>query len=189
VFLNEQKIGPVLDFRGSWDSACDKAKIGKRLIHDMRRSAVRNMVESGVSEKVAMELSGHLTRTIFENYHIVSTDDLVKAVQKVSATLKAIKKPKVSPQDGIMPNVPFRSTEHDGDFIMVTEGDGPWPPETIHFTKPTQEQWSQYLDYALKKWGVDHLKAIVKEHEREAEWDVYIKMAAEKIEAHEKMKK
>jgi hypothetical protein len=42
------------------------------------------MVEAGLSEKVAMELSGHLTRTIFENYHIVSTDDLRKAVEKVS---------------------------------------------------------------------------------------------------------
>jgi len=98
VFLNEQKTGPVLDFRGSWDNACDKAKIGKRLIHDMRRSAVRNMVESGVSEKVAMELSGHLTRTVFENYHIVSTGDLVKAVEKVSAALKTMEKPKEGPK-------------------------------------------------------------------------------------------
>ncbi|MBU4426155.1 MAG: site-specific integrase, partial [Proteobacteria bacterium] len=88
VFLNKMKTGRVMDFRGSWESACDDAGVGKRLIHDMRRSAVRNMVESGVSEKVAMELSGHLTRTVFENYHIVSTEDLVKAVQKTSENLK-----------------------------------------------------------------------------------------------------
>jgi integrase len=123
VFLNKNKTGPVLDFRGSWDSACDDAKIGKRLIHDMRRSAVRNMVENGVSEKVAMELSGHLTRTVFENYHIVSTDDLVKAVEKVSVARKNAEKPQEKPPEGIMPDIAFKSAEHGEGFIMVTEGD------------------------------------------------------------------
>lgn len=131
VFLNKNKTGPVLDFRGSWDSACDDAKIGKRLPHDMRRSAVRNMVENGVSEKVAMELSGHLTRTIFENYHIVSTDDLVKAVEKISVARKNTEKPQEKPPEGIMPNVAFRSPEHRNRFIMLMEGEtkGMFPPE------------------------------------------------------------
>jgi integrase len=192
VFLNEQKTGPVLDFRGSWDSACDKAKIGKRLIHDMRRSAVRNMVESGVSEKVAMELSGHLTRTIFENYHIVSTDDLVKAVQKVSATLKAIKKPKVKPQDGIMPNVPFRSADHGEDFVMLSQPEetvsGIFPPELIHFKQPTEKEWKAYLDHAEKQFGIDFLKDIVKKSEGNRRLKKYVNLALEKIESVERKK-
>ena len=94
VFLNRKRTDRIKYFRGSWESACDDAGIEKRFVHDMRRSAVRNMVESGVSEKVAMELSGHLTRAVFENYHIVSTQDLVNAVQKTSKNLKKMEKPK-----------------------------------------------------------------------------------------------
>jgi len=192
VFLNEQKTGRILDFRGSWDSACDKAKIGKRLIHDMRRSAVRNMVESGVSEKVAMELSGHLTRTVFENYHIVSTDDLVKAVQKVSATLKAMEKPKEKRQEGIIPNVPFRSADHGGDFVMRSEPEetfpGIFPPELIHFRQPTEKEWKAYLDHAEKEFGIDFLKDLVKKSEGDKKLKKYVKLAMEKIESLEKKK-
>jgi integrase len=192
VFLNEQKTGPVLDFRGSWDSACDKAKIGKRLIHDMRRSAVRNMVESGVSEKVAMELSGHLTRTIFENYHIVSTGDLVKAVEKVSAALKNMEKPKDKAQDGIIPNVPFRSAEHGGDFVMHTEADGTFPEifpaEVIHFRKLTEKEWKADMEHLTEKLGIDELKGFVREHEGKREWAKYVKWAIEKIQSLEEEK-
>ena len=192
VFLNEQKTGRIFDFRGSWDSACDKAKIGKRLIHDMRRSAVRNMVESGVSEKVAMELSGHLTRTVFENYHIVSTDDLVKAVEKVSASLKNMEKPKDMPPGGIMPDVPFRSAEHGGDFIMHTPAHETFPEvfpaEVIHFKRPAEKEWKAYLDLLVKKSGLDELRTIVREHEGEKKWAKYVKWAMEKIQSHEQKK-
>jgi len=188
VFLNKHKTGRVHDFRGSWESACDEAKVGKRLIHDMRRSAVRNMVESGVSEKVAMELSGHLTRTVFENYHIVSTDDLKKAVQKVSAALKDKGKPDEKPKEGVIPDVPFRSAEHGGDFIMVTEGDEIFPPEVVHFRKPTEKEWMDYLEYAVEKFGIDHLKEILKEYEGKAEWKEHVKLMVEKIKNHEEKK-
>jgi integrase len=189
VFLNKQKTGQIVDFRGSWDTACDNAKIGKRLIHDMRRSAVRNMVESGVSEKVAMELSGHLTRTVFENYHIVSTDDLVKAVEKVSATLQKIEKPKDKPPGGIMPNVPFRSAEHGGDFIMQTPAHETFPEvfpaEVIHFKRPAEKEWKAYLDLLVKKSGLDELRTIVREQEGEKKRAKYVKWAMEKIQSHE----
>lgn len=73
-----------------WKTACKKAGVPGRLLHDLRRSAVRNLVRAGASEQVSMSITGHKTRSVFDRYHIVSSSDQVDAVRKLAALHGAV---------------------------------------------------------------------------------------------------
>ena len=112
VFHHDGEL--IRDPRKAWEAACEaiglmKPKLDKkgqpvmetadgkrqpvmipaRLFHDLRRSGVRNLIRAGVSETVAMRISGHKTRAVFDRYNITSDDDLREAVKQTEEYLNA----------------------------------------------------------------------------------------------------
>jgi integrase len=74
---------PIRHVRKAWENACTAAGIPGRLLHDMRRSAVRNLERDGVSRSAAMAMVGHKTEAIYRRYAIVDAAALREAAAKI----------------------------------------------------------------------------------------------------------
>jgi integrase len=83
----------VNDFRGAWESACDRAGLQGLLFHDLRRSGARNLSRAGVPERTIMAITGHKTRAMFDRYNIVSESDLADAATKMKLFRESKKQP------------------------------------------------------------------------------------------------
>jgi integrase len=104
VPLNK-RTGPVFcatNLTKAFRKACDAVGLGKwrdpknhdagydgLLLHDLRRSGVRNLRRAKVAEDIAMKISGHRTTSVFKRYNIVDSDDLHDAMESVTAYVKS----------------------------------------------------------------------------------------------------
>ena len=111
-FVFHREGESVVDFRKAWGSACIKAgffrvarrdaeteeKVPSKLFHDLRRSAVRNMVRAGVPQSVAMEISGHRTAAVFMRYAITAEEQKREALQRTEVFLSSLTAAASGPQ-------------------------------------------------------------------------------------------
>jgi len=105
----DEAVFDVTNLRKAWHKACVAAGLGTftevegkpdprydgLIIHDLRRSAIKNLMKAGVGERVAMSISGHKTRDVFDRYHFVDTDDVVEATRRVQ---------QIAPTTNLVPN-------------------------------------------------------------------------------------
>ena len=70
---------PVRRWRTAWRTACQAAGVPTRFLHDCRRTAARNLIRANVPERVAMLLTGHKSRAIFDRYNIIHEQELLDA--------------------------------------------------------------------------------------------------------------
>jgi len=75
-FIMSWKGQGISEVKTAWNKARTRAEIPELLIHDLRRTAVRNMIRAGISEKRAMEISGHKTNSMFKRYDITDERDI-----------------------------------------------------------------------------------------------------------------
>jgi integrase len=80
-YIFHRKGEPIGDFRKAWATACKLAGVQHRLFHDLRRTAVREMLRSGVHESTARKISGHKTASMLQRYNIQSESDIREAMQ------------------------------------------------------------------------------------------------------------
>ena len=101
------RTGRVFDstnLRKEWMQACAACGLGRIIevpekpydpryegltVQDLRRSAARNLVNAGIPERIAMKITGHKTRAVFDRDHIVSTDDVRGAMRQLESRIGA----------------------------------------------------------------------------------------------------
>jgi integrase len=136
-FIFHRHGAPVGDFRKAWTAACVAAGFAKPkvrrdgrpvldrkgepvmkatlIFHDLRRSAVRNLMAAGVDQSVAMRVTGHQTISVFQRYRIVSDDDVRAALERTQAALaRAVDSP--------APNGQGHNPGHNGAVVIHSPG-------------------------------------------------------------------
>ena len=121
-------------WRTAWRTACQAAGVPTRFLHDCRRTAARNLIRASVPERVAMLLTGHKSRAIFDRYNIIHEQELLDAGDQLVAYLAQQAQA-----------VPARQRPH-------TAGpSGPFAPQFQH--------WPNWP--SLTSWQLGHVPAVV----------------------------
>jgi integrase len=74
---------PIRSLARAWRTAVRKAGVPGRLVHDFRRTAVRNLERAGVPRSTAMKMVGHKTEAIYRRYAIVDEQMLREGADKL----------------------------------------------------------------------------------------------------------
>jgi integrase len=88
VYVCHRNGKPFYELLHGWYAACQRVGITGKTFHDLRRTAVRNLVRAGVPETVAMRISGHKTRSVFDRYNVTSEEDLQQAANRLNQYFK-----------------------------------------------------------------------------------------------------
>jgi len=106
VFFRHATGDQLKDFRGGWTAACKKCglwdeakKRPTRLLHDLRRTGVRNLIRAGVPERVAMTIGGWKSRSVMDRYNIVSEADLHTAAHRLDGYLEENRRKRAEASD------------------------------------------------------------------------------------------
>jgi integrase len=103
VFTKGRQNRPIKSFRKAWARATKAAAVPGLLFHDLRRSGIRNMVRAGVTEHIAMGITGHKTRAVFDRYNISSYEDMRQAVVLMEAA--ALERSHAKPSKAFQPQL------------------------------------------------------------------------------------
>ena len=85
VFTRNRR--PIVDFKKSWASATQRAGLAGLYVHDLRRSAARNLLRAGIPAVTVLKLCGWKSMTMLQRYAITETSMLVDAGERLSAYL------------------------------------------------------------------------------------------------------
>lgn len=88
LFVFHRDAKPMKSFRKAWQTACKNAGLEGIVVHDMRRSAIRNMRKAGIGESDGMKISGHRTASVYKRYDIIDEQDQRSTMERVQEHLR-----------------------------------------------------------------------------------------------------
>jgi integrase len=87
-FIVSWKGHGISEVKTAWQKARVRAGVPELLLHDLRRTAARNMIRAGVPERQVLDIVGWKTRAMLDRYNIVDERDAHTAGEKMARYLE-----------------------------------------------------------------------------------------------------